>query len=244
MGVRLSNQPARCRRSQWNRGQGRPRHGGRRGVPPRRAVRQLRALQPPRARHPARQRAGVPCAQHRRVRDGCQRLRAAVRAHVRRDRAVRGAPAGAGARRGGAASCRSASAPAASWPRWPAATPSPTGCGACCPEEVAEFLGPHDIMAVPGIGPATSAVLRDMGVNRVEQLLRQPAQPAAPGVRHWHGQPGRGAAVQPRPARARGQGQGPGAEQGTGNREQWGGRLCPPTVLVSAAPVPPTMPLA
>lgn len=50
----------------------------------------------------------------------------------------------------------------------------PDGVRRVLPGEVAEFLGPHDIQAVPGIGPATSAVLRDMGVNRVEQLLRQP----------------------------------------------------------------------
>lgn len=50
----------------------------------------------------------------------------------------------------------------------------PDGVRRVLPEEAAEFLGPHDILAVPGIGPATSAVLRDMGVNRVEQLLRQP----------------------------------------------------------------------
>ena len=43
------------------------------------------------------------------------------------------------------------------------------------PEEVLAFLGPHDVQAVPGIGPATSAVLRDMGINRVEQLIHQPA---------------------------------------------------------------------
>jgi DNA polymerase-4 len=50
----------------------------------------------------------------------------------------------------------------------------PDGVFRVLPEEAEAFLGPHDIQAVPGIGPATSAVLRDMGVNRVEQLLAQP----------------------------------------------------------------------
>lgn len=42
------------------------------------------------------------------------------------------------------------------------------------PEEVPVFLAPHDVQAVPGIGPATSAKLREMGINRVGQLLAQP----------------------------------------------------------------------
>ena len=51
----------------------------------------------------------------------------------------------------------------------------PDGVFRVLPEEVLAFLGPHDVQAVPGIGPATSAVLRDMGINRVEQLLCQPS---------------------------------------------------------------------
>ena len=42
------------------------------------------------------------------------------------------------------------------------------------PEEVLAFLAPHDVQAVPGIGPATGAKLREMGINRVGQLLAQP----------------------------------------------------------------------
>jgi len=41
-------------------------------------------------------------------------------------------------------------------------------------DEIEAFLGPHDVQAVPGIGPATSRILRERGVNRVEQLLALP----------------------------------------------------------------------
>jgi DNA polymerase-4 len=50
----------------------------------------------------------------------------------------------------------------------------PDGVFRVLPEEVAEFLRPHDVQDVPGIGPVTAATLRDLGINRVEQLLRQP----------------------------------------------------------------------
>jgi DNA polymerase-4 len=36
------------------------------------------------------------------------------------------------------------------------------------------FLGPHDVSAVPGIGPVTAGALRELGISRVEQLLSQP----------------------------------------------------------------------
>lgn len=51
----------------------------------------------------------------------------------------------------------------------------PDGVRRVLPADALEFLGPHDIEAVPGIGPATGKVLRELGINRVEQLLAQPA---------------------------------------------------------------------
>jgi nucleotidyltransferase/DNA polymerase involved in DNA repair len=42
------------------------------------------------------------------------------------------------------------------------------------PEEAAAFLAPQNVQAVPGIGPATSAKLRGMGINLIAQLLDQP----------------------------------------------------------------------
>lgn len=50
----------------------------------------------------------------------------------------------------------------------------PDGVRRVLPGEVLEFLNPHDIEAVPGIGPATGKSLREMGINRVGQLLGQP----------------------------------------------------------------------
>jgi DNA polymerase IV len=51
----------------------------------------------------------------------------------------------------------------------------PDGVKRVLPEEVRAFLGPHDIQAVPGIGPATSQALRELGINTVAELLEQPA---------------------------------------------------------------------
>lgn len=50
----------------------------------------------------------------------------------------------------------------------------PDGVFRVMPGEEEAFLGPHDVQAVPGIGPATSSVLRNLGINRVEQLLNMP----------------------------------------------------------------------
>ena len=50
----------------------------------------------------------------------------------------------------------------------------PDGVYRVPPEEVERFLTPHDVQAVPGIGPATAATLRSRGVDRVEQLLALP----------------------------------------------------------------------
>lgn len=50
----------------------------------------------------------------------------------------------------------------------------PDGTYRVLPEDVADFLEPHDIEAVPGIGKATAEALRDRGINRVGQLLSLP----------------------------------------------------------------------
>jgi DNA polymerase-4 len=42
------------------------------------------------------------------------------------------------------------------------------------PEEIEAFLAPQDVQAVPGIGPVTARNLRNMGIQRVGQLLSQP----------------------------------------------------------------------
>jgi DNA polymerase-4 len=42
------------------------------------------------------------------------------------------------------------------------------------PQEIDTFLAPHDVQAVPGIGPVTARNLRNMGIQRVGQLLEQP----------------------------------------------------------------------
>jgi DNA polymerase-4 len=47
----------------------------------------------------------------------------------------------------------------------------PDGVFRVLPEEVEAFLGPHDVQAVPGIGPVTAQKLRNLGLVRVEQLL-------------------------------------------------------------------------
>ncbi len=49
----------------------------------------------------------------------------------------------------------------------------PDGVFRVLPEETVRFLAPHDVQDVPGIGPATAGTLRDMGINRVGQLLQQ-----------------------------------------------------------------------
>ncbi len=51
----------------------------------------------------------------------------------------------------------------------------PDGVKRVLPAEVREFLGPHDIEAVPGIGPATGQSLRERGINTVAELLEQSA---------------------------------------------------------------------
>jgi DNA polymerase IV len=50
----------------------------------------------------------------------------------------------------------------------------PDGVFRVLPNDVAAFLTPHDVQAVPGIGPATAAKLRALGINTVGQLLAQP----------------------------------------------------------------------
>jgi DNA polymerase-4 len=50
----------------------------------------------------------------------------------------------------------------------------PDGIHHVQPENVQAFLEPHDIQAVPGIGPVTSERLRNLGIARVEQLLAMP----------------------------------------------------------------------
>jgi DNA polymerase IV len=50
----------------------------------------------------------------------------------------------------------------------------PDGVKRVLPAEVREFLDPHDIEAVPGIGPATGKMLRELGINTVAELLAQP----------------------------------------------------------------------
>ena len=50
----------------------------------------------------------------------------------------------------------------------------PDGVFRVKPDEVREFLGPHDIQDVPGIGPAIGGDLRARGIHRVEQLLKMP----------------------------------------------------------------------
>jgi DNA polymerase-4 len=42
------------------------------------------------------------------------------------------------------------------------------------PDEVRDFLAPHGVQAVPGIGPATSAALQARGIGTVGQLLALP----------------------------------------------------------------------
>ncbi len=50
----------------------------------------------------------------------------------------------------------------------------PDGIFRVLPGEVEQFLAPHDIQAVPGIGPAIGTALRARGVHRVGQLLDLP----------------------------------------------------------------------
>jgi DNA polymerase-4 len=50
----------------------------------------------------------------------------------------------------------------------------PDGVYRVLPDEVEQFLAPHDIQDVPGIGPATGAGLRARGVHTVGQLLALP----------------------------------------------------------------------
>src|SRR5207249_2798573 len=50
----------------------------------------------------------------------------------------------------------------------------PDGVYRVLPEEALAFLGPHDVQAVPGIGPVTAEKLRNLGLARVEQLLAMP----------------------------------------------------------------------
>ena len=49
----------------------------------------------------------------------------------------------------------------------------PDGVYRVTAREMAAFLAPHDVQDVPGIGPATAGTLRDMGINRVGQLVMQ-----------------------------------------------------------------------
>jgi len=50
----------------------------------------------------------------------------------------------------------------------------PDGVYEVLAEDAAAFLGPHDVQAVPGIGPVTAEKLRNLGLERVEQLLALP----------------------------------------------------------------------
>lgn len=50
----------------------------------------------------------------------------------------------------------------------------PDGVHRVLPEEVAAFLGPHEVKAVPGIGPVTTEKLNDLGITHVRQLLEMP----------------------------------------------------------------------
>ena len=50
----------------------------------------------------------------------------------------------------------------------------PDGVFRVLPGAVQDFLAPHDIQDVPGIGPATGAELRSRGIHRVGQLLELP----------------------------------------------------------------------
>lgn len=50
----------------------------------------------------------------------------------------------------------------------------PDGVHRVLPEDVAAFLGPHDVQTVPGIGPVTAEKLRNLGLTHVQQLLGMP----------------------------------------------------------------------
>ena len=61
--------------------------------------------------------------------------------------------------------CRSPSASRgrSSWPRWPAASPSPTGCSSSRPTASSRFLHPLPVERLWGVGPVTARKLHERG---------------------------------------------------------------------------------
>ena len=88
-------------------------------------------------------------------------------------------PSGCGAGSSSASACPSRSAWRArsSWPRWPAAWPSPTACWWCRPRGELAFLHLLPVERLWGVGPGHAAKLRDQGITSVGEVARL-AEPA------------------------------------------------------------------
>ena len=87
----------------------------------------------------------------------------------------------------------SASPAPSSWPRWPAASPSPTACSSSRPDGELDFLHPLPVERLWGVGPVTTAKLHARGITTVGEVATPRRGVAGLDAR------GRGRAPPPRP---------------------------------------------